>query len=200
VDLARARSSIRRLSFCRLAQLQPASSLHGGLTWCAHLPFDALLGRRSDRLAERDVDEFEEFVRTARPRLFRAFAGGRGRDAGEAVAEALGWAWEHWDDLVGIENPVGYLYRVGQSRTRSRRAPALPPPSTIGIPEVEPALIPAVLRLPESQRTAVWLVHACGWSYAEVAQAMNTTTSTVGNHVSRALARLRRDLEVETRA
>jgi RNA polymerase sigma-70 factor (ECF subfamily) len=151
-------------------------------------------------LTGQDVSEFEEFVRVARPRLLRAFAGLRGRDAGEAAAEALGWAWEHWDDVRGIENPIGYLYRVGQSRTRARPIPELPPPSSIGIPEIEPALIPSLLRLPESQRTAVWLVHACGWSYADVAQAMDTTTSTVGNHVSRALQRLRRDLEVETRA
>jgi len=151
-------------------------------------------------LTGRDVDEFEEFVRDARPRLLRALAGIRGRDAGEAAAEALGYAWEHWDEVRGMKNPMGYLYRVGQSRTRPRRTPTLPPSSSIGLPEVEPGLVPALLRLPDSQRTAVWLVHACEWSYAEVAQAMDTTTSMVGNHVSRALERLRRELEVESRA
>ena len=66
--------------------------------------------------------------------------------------------------------------------------------------DVEPALIPALLRLPETQRVAVWLVHACQWRYAEVAVALNTTTSMVGNHVSRGLARLRQQLEVHSRA
>ena len=60
--------------------------------------------------------------------------------------------------------------------------------------------MPALLELPETQRTAVWLVHACGWSYAEVAEAMDTSTSMVGNHVSRGLARLRDLLEVDSRA
>lgn len=151
-------------------------------------------------MTERDVGGFEDFVRGARPRLLRALAGVRGRDAGEATAEALAYAWEHWTELRRMENPVGYLYRVGVSRTRSRRAPPLPSPAAMGLPEVEPALVPALLRLPATQRTAVWLVHACGWSYAEVAQAMDTTTSMVGNHVSRALGRLRKELEVETRA
>lgn len=65
------------------------------------------------------------------------------------------------------------------------------------IPEVEPGLVPALLLLPETQRAAVWLVHACQWRYAEVAEALGTTTSTVGNHVSRALERLRHQLEVD---
>jgi DNA-directed RNA polymerase specialized sigma24 family protein len=151
-------------------------------------------------LTALDAREFEEFVRQARPRLVRALAGVRGDDAAEAAAEAIAYAWEHWADVRQMQNAVGYLYRVGHSRTRTRRVPQLPPPDTIGVPEVEPALVPAMLRLPETQRTAVWLVHACGWSYADVALAMETSTSMVGNHVSRALERLRRDLEVQTHA
>jgi DNA-directed RNA polymerase specialized sigma24 family protein len=144
--------------------------------------------------------EFETFVRELRPRLLRAFAGSRGEDAGEAVAEALAYAWEHWERVAAMDNPAGYLYRVGQSRTRARLTPHLPAPADIGLPEVEPGLIPALLALPESQRTAVWLVHACQWRYREVAEAMGTTVSTVGNHVSRGLERLRQQLEAGTRA
>jgi DNA-directed RNA polymerase specialized sigma24 family protein len=67
-------------------------------------------------------------------------------------------------------------------------------------PDVEPALIPALLRLPETQRVAVWLVHEYQWQYGEVAEALSTTTSMVGNHVSRGLARLRQHLEVHSSA
>ena len=123
-----------------------------------------------------------------------------GGDAVDAAAEALTYAWEHWAEVRQMTNPVGYLYRVGQSRSRPRRVPVLPAPAEIGVPEIEPGLVPALLRLPDTQRTAVWLVHACGWSYAEVAEAMGTTVSTVGNHVGRALERLRHSLEVNTRA
>ena len=39
----------------------------------------------------------------------------------EATAAALGYAWEHWDGLHGIANPVSYLFRVGQSQSRNRK-------------------------------------------------------------------------------
>ena len=151
-------------------------------------------------MAGHEEGEFERFVRNARPRLVRAFAAVRGDEAGEAAAEALAYAWEHWPDVRLMENPVGYLYRVGQSRTRPRTAPRLPAPESIGLTEVEPLLIPALMRLPATQRVAVWLVYACQWRYAEVAEAMGTTPSTVGNHVSRGMDRLRRALEVPSRA
>ena len=141
--------------------------------------------------------DFETFVTAARPRLLRGLAACRGTDAPDAVGEALAHAWEHWEDVRLMANPIGYLYRVGQSRTRARRTPPnLPTPTALGIPEVEPGLVEALRSLPETQRTAVWLVHACEWRYAEVAEAMGTTTSMVGNHVTRALARLRREMEV----
>jgi DNA-directed RNA polymerase specialized sigma24 family protein len=140
---------------------------------------------------DRD-DEFEQFFRDAEPRLRRAFVGSHGTDgAGDAVAEALSWAWEHWEQVVVMSNPMGYLYRVGQSHTRVRRPPVLPPPDAIGVPEVEPQLIPALLALTASQRSAVWLVHGCGWHYAEVAEALNISVSAVGTHVHRGLDHLR---------
>lgn len=149
---------------------------------------------------EAQEHDFERFVRDASARLLRAYASLYGADAGEPVAEAMAWAWEHRTELWAMENPIGYLYRVGRSRVRRGPPPALPPPADIRVPEVEPGLIPALLRLPETQRTAVWLVHACQWQYAEVAEALGTSTSMIGNHVSRALERLRRELEVDAHA
>jgi RNA polymerase sigma-70 factor (ECF subfamily) len=149
---------------------------------------------------DRPDAEFEEFAREARPRLLRALAGCRGGDATDAAAEALAYAWEHWTKLRAMDNPFGYLYRMGQSRTRQHRTPRLPAPETLGLPDVDPRLIPTLLQLPETQRTAVWLVHACQWRYSKVAEALGTSTSMVGNHVTRAMARLRSELEVTTRA
>jgi RNA polymerase sigma-70 factor (ECF subfamily) len=144
-----------------------------------------------------EVRQFEEFVAEVSPRLLRAFVGVRGAEAPEAVAEALAYAWEHRNALSEMDNPVGYLYRVGLSRTRPRRPPQLPAPAQIGVPDVDPRLIPALLALPSTQRTAVWLVHACGWSYADVATALDTTASMIGNHVARGMDRLRRRLKVD---
>ena len=144
---------------------------------------------------------FDEFVVDVRPRLIRAFVPWFGTDdAADAAAEAMVYAFEHWETLREMENPAGYLFRVGRSRIRSRKTPRLPTPTSVGVPEVEPRLVPALLALPESQRTAVWLVYACQWRYAEVAEAMDTSVSMVGNHVSRGIEALRRRLGVEVHA
>jgi RNA polymerase sigma-70 factor (ECF subfamily) len=148
-----------------------------------------------------DEESFASFVAEATPRLRRAFVGCRGiGGAADATAEALAYAWEHWPRVRAMENPVGYLYRVGQSRTRARRSLALPAPAELGLPDVEPALVPALLALSVQQRTAVWLVHGCGWTYREVAEAMDLSASAVGTHVARALEHLRDRLEVDARA
>lgn len=145
--------------------------------------------------------EFERFVRTVEPRLRRALVGLRGVDAGrDAVAEALAYAWEHWDRVQAMENPAGYLFRVGQSRSRLRRPPRLPVVPTAHLPEVEPRLPDAVAALSPNQRGAVWLVHACGWSYREAAEALGISVTAVGTHVARGLESLRASLGVEVDA
>jgi DNA-directed RNA polymerase specialized sigma24 family protein len=146
-----------------------------------------------------DEAAFTAFVTEAEPRLRRAFTLLRGADSGgDATAEALAWAWEHWADVRAMGNPVGYLYRVGSSKTRYReqRFPQAPAP-TDG-PGFEPGLVPALARLSVRQRTAVVLVHGCGWTHQEVADALELSRSSVGTHVERAMAQLRNELGVET--
>ena len=144
---------------------------------------------------------FDDFVAEVRPRLTRAYVPHVGTvDAADAAAEALVYAFEHWETLRTMSNPTGYLYRVGRSRIRARKVPTLPAPASVGVPDVEPGLIPALQALPDSQRTAVWLVHACQWRYSEVAEAMGTSVTMVGNHVSRGLESLRRRLGVDADA
>ena len=145
-----------------------------------------------------DEEAFTDFVTEAEPRLRRAFTLLRGSDVGgDATAEALAWAWEHWREVQAMHNPVGYLYRVGSSRTRYReqRFPHAPPPPDA--PGFEPGLMPALGRLTVRQRTAVVLVHGCGWTHQEVADALELSRSSVGTHVERAMAQLRIELGVE---
>lgn len=156
------------------------------------------MGDQDGTGARQAFDAFEVFVAEVEPRLRRAYVGWCGIDgAHDATAEALAWAWEHWDEVGGLTNPAGYLYRVGQSRSRVRKQGLLPAPSALDLPMVEPGLVPALHALPDQQRTAVWLVHGCGWTYTETAEAMAISASAVGTHVSRALAALRRHLEVD---
>lgn len=150
---------------------------------------------------EIDHQGFEAFVETVEPSLRRAFLGAVGVDRmPDAVGEALAYGWEHWDRVSTMDNPVGYLFRVGQSRTKLRRRPRLPLVEQQRIPEVEPGLSVALLALPVAQRTAVWLAHGCGWSHSEIALVLDVSTSTVSTHVNRALVRLRSKIGVETDA
>ena len=151
-----------------------------------------------------DVDHvmsasFTDFARVVEPKLLLAFSSRFGVErGGEATAEALAWGWEHWDRVEDMDNAVGYLYRVGASKTRRffRRPVAFPPVDTDQWPWVEPALPTALARLSGKQRSAVLLVHSFGWTFPEAADLMGVGVSTVQKHVDRALTKLRDSLEV----
>ena len=144
-------------------------------------------------------DDIDGFVRDAEPRLRRALIGAVGTDrVDDAVGEALAYTAEHWNDVRTMVNPVGYLFRVAQSKSRPRKQPPLFRHEPARLPDVEPGLPEALRNLPDSQRTAVWLAHGCGWAHAEIADVLGVGASTVATHVSRAMARLRADLGVMT--
>lgn len=142
---------------------------------------------------------FSRLVGEVEPGLRRAlcvrFGGDQGR---EATADALAWAWEHWDQVQYLDNPAGYLFRVAQRRTfrswrRPRWVPDPPPESGVW---VEPKLHSALRRLTSRQRTAVVLMHGFGWTHREVAQMMGISIASVQKHQERAMKQLRRTLGV----
>jgi DNA-directed RNA polymerase specialized sigma24 family protein len=147
----------------------------------------------------REGDGFEDFFVVAEPRLRRALVAAYGIERGrEAAAEALAYAWEHWSEVRVMKNPTGYLYRVGQTRSRARKDRivfTLDHPSD-SEPLVEPGLAGALAELSERQRIAVVLVHGFGWQLHEVAEVTGIAVTSVQNHVERGLARLRAALEV----
>ena len=65
-----------------------------------------------------DTKTFTDFVASSesklRHSLMAAFGGEVGRDA---AADALEYAWKHWDRVSAMENPVGYLYTMMNART-----------------------------------------------------------------------------------
>lgn len=145
---------------------------------------------------------FTSFVEHVGTPLRQALIAAYGPDVGaDVTAEALAYAWEHWDRLSSMKNPAGYLYRVGQSKAR-RGIFRKPPPVDVSRPEAgshwfEPRLAPAISELSEKQRAAVVLVHGYGWTVTEVAEMWGVTFSTVRAHVDRAMSRLRKKLGVE---
>ena len=146
-------------------------------------------------------EEFSAFVRKTEPKLLQALVATYGTvDGREATVDALSWAWEHWCRLEGVTNPVGYLYRVGQTATRrfvSRQRPLVGEVTAANrLPDLDPGLVQALGRLSPHQRTVVVLVCALDWSQVEVAELLEISPSTVRDHLSRALGRLRQELEV----
>lgn len=141
---------------------------------------------------------FEGFVAAVEPGLRRALAGHLPSESvPDALAEAFAYSWEHWSRVRQLENPGGYLFRVAQSRSRTRKSGFLPDPDPQRLPHVEPRLGKAMRALPSQQRSAIWLVHGCGWTYAETAEALDISRSAVGTHVGRGMSRLRSYLGVD---
>jgi len=149
---------------------------------------------------ETTTDAFTDFVSAVEAKLRRALMGTLGVDLGrEAAAEALAYGWEHWARVRDMDNPVGYLYRVGVNhgkKARLRRV-SLPPVPIVKLPWVEPGLPDALARLPEKQRVAVYLVCGHVWSMSEVAGLLGVSKGTVQKHVERGMSKLRRRLGVE---
>jgi DNA-directed RNA polymerase specialized sigma24 family protein len=143
------------------------------------------------------LPDFEAFVKAAEPRLSRALAAAYGfEDGQDATAEALAYAFEHWDRLQHIANLPGYLFRVGQTRARRRRQPVLFAVPDTGDHSFEPGLPAALAGLTQRQRVAVVLVHGYGYTLREVAELTGIRQTTVQNHLNRGLARLRSTLGV----
>lgn len=141
---------------------------------------------------------FAEFVSRCERRLQQALIATYGpTDGREAAVDALSWAWEHWDRVVDMTNPLGYLYRVGQSATRRFAAASIALDGLEVVAaqvDVHPELVPALRSLPRQQRTVVLLVHAYGWTQHDVANLLAVTPSTVQAHLARAVAKLRDEL------
>ncbi|MGB7859212.1 MAG: sigma-70 family RNA polymerase sigma factor [Acidimicrobiia bacterium] len=154
-------------------------------------------------MSSRDVDDegFADFFRTIQPRLSYALAAAYGIEVGhESTADALTYAWENWSSVRGMDNPGGFLFRVGQSKARRyrRTAPKFPTVAALGIPDIEPGLPKALESLSPAQRVAVVLIHVLGWSESEAAELIGVDRSTIRRHRDRGLSKLRAALGVRS--
>jgi DNA-directed RNA polymerase specialized sigma24 family protein len=150
---------------------------------------------------ETMVDVFDTFVAGCEGRLRAALTATLGADVGpDAAAEALAHGWQNWDRVRSMDNPVGYLYKVGRDRGRKqlkRREPFIPTVPESRSPWVEPGLSPALAALAERQRTVVLLIHGYQWTLTEVAEALSVSKSSVQTHHDRGMKKLRRNLGVQ---
>ncbi|MEA1902736.1 MAG: sigma factor-like helix-turn-helix DNA-binding protein [Actinomycetota bacterium] len=152
--------------------------------------------------SQTSVESFATYVDTAEPSLRKALIAGFGVEVGrDATADALVYGWENWERVRTMDNPTGYLFRVGQNaarRTKKRQTlPASAPSQQSDGAWYEPALSPALGRLSDRQRVIVALLHAFDFSMTEVAELLGIAKSTVQMHDARAMKKLRRDLGVQ---
>lgn len=158
--------------------------------------------RRLDRTheaAQRGARAHQLIVQL-RPRLTEALIARCGPEVGtEAAGDSIVWALSNPEKALGATNPIGLLYRVGQSKARPglrwtrRRADPLADDwlQSVDVRPIDPTLVRALGILTLDQRTAVLLVHAFGWTVREVAELRELPTTAVTNHLHRGLAKLR---------
>jgi DNA-directed RNA polymerase specialized sigma24 family protein len=142
---------------------------------------------------------YDSFVAETRPRLLLVLVARFGVEVGaDATADAMAYSFEHWDRVRSMTNPLGYLFRVGQTSARKQfrwfRSFALPEPEPSRLPDVEPGLARALMKLEHNQRVMVMLVHGHEWSYAEVAAVFDVTVTKVRNDLFSAMQKLRKQL------
>jgi DNA-directed RNA polymerase specialized sigma24 family protein len=147
-------------------------------------------------------DTFSVFVSSHESQLRQALTAALGADAGrEAAAESLAFAWEHWDRVSGMQNPIGYLFVVGRNAHRRRHRPlrrrvSFLVPAGMQDPWCEPALARLLGSLPDRERVVVLLLHGYEWSMSEAADLLGVSKSTIQTHADRGMARLRAGLGV----
>tara|TARA_R100000306_G_scaffold57669_1_gene55876 strand:- start:450 stop:986 length:537 start_codon:yes stop_codon:yes gene_type:complete len=150
------------------------------------------------------VLSFETFHAANRDRIATALAYtcGSATLGAEAADEAMARAYLRWNKVAGLPNPAGWVYRTGLnwSRTQLRRWRREELFDSIVEDEaldhdVDVDLLAAVAGLPVRHRSVVVLRYLLGYSTAETAAALEVSEGTVKSRLSRALGRLRMELE-----
>ena len=141
---------------------------------------------------------FDALIDEIRARLLPALVAKWGIEVGsDLCSEVEEYAWEHQRKVVAMENPLGYLYRVAQSKSRSHVRWMKRTTFPSRLPDIvhEDMQLHDTLQmlagLKPDQRACVMLVHAFGWTYAEVAELLGVTRAVVNHHVHRGIAQLR---------
>ncbi len=143
---------------------------------------------------------FEDFYREQRAPIGRALALTLGDTqlASEAVDEAMARAYQRWSRVQALDNPGGWVYRVGLNWSRSILRRALRPAPTwitsgatvTDHGGLDPSIDRALARLSIEQRAVVVCRLLIGYSEAQTAAALGLRVGTVKSRLARATARL----------
>jgi predicted RNA polymerase sigma factor len=77
---------------------------------------------------------FTEWATEAEPKIRQSLTAAFGVQVGkDAASEALALAWERWDRVSVMGNPIGYVYGIG--RNKARRMKTRRQPMFVDVPE-----------------------------------------------------------------
>lgn len=153
-----------------------------------------------------DREAFGDFYSANAHRVYRALAVTLGNDdlAREAVDEAMTRAYAHWRRVRGLDNPAGWVFRVGFNWATSwwrkvRREQGVLTeerhPRVAATDPVALAARDALARLPLAQRAVIVCRVLLDMSTAQTAEALGLSEGTVKSRLSRGLGALRQVLE-----
>jgi DNA-directed RNA polymerase specialized sigma24 family protein len=154
---------------------------------------------------DRTTDDFVAFYRANVDRVYRALAVTLRRDdlAQEAVDEAMARAFAKWSTVRLLDNPAGWVFRVGLNWATSfwRKVHRERPPADESAhpvhdpPDAGGAAHSALAVLPIPQRAVVTCRVLLDMTTAETAVALGLNEGTVKSRLSRGLAAMRSALE-----
>jgi RNA polymerase sigma factor (sigma-70 family) len=153
-----------------------------------------------------DPVTFHEFYSAHAHRIYKALAVTLGNDdlAREAVDEAMTRAYANWRRVLELDNPAGWVYRVGCNWATSwwrkvrREQGVLTEERHPRTAATDPAVFAAreaLARLPLAQRSVIVCRVLLDLSTAETADALGIAEGTVKSRLSRGLSALRHVLE-----
>jgi RNA polymerase sigma factor (sigma-70 family) len=152
---------------------------------------------------------FEAFYEAEARTLFRRvwLVTGNRAEAEEIMQDAFLLVWQRWDRVIGMDDPVGYLYRTAMNlfRKRYRRA-MLAVRRTVGLVPSNDDFSDAddreVVRhvlagLPPRQRAALVLTELLGFTSKEAGDALGVTDATIRSLTRHGRDAFRKVMEVE---
>lgn len=153
-----------------------------------------------------DDQSFEAFYRVQADRVYRALAITLGDThlAREAADEGMARAFARWAEVRSLQNPGGWVYRVGlnwatswwRKRRREQPMPTGHEVATDDDPQATSALA-AVRELPAAPRAVVVCRVLLDLSTVETAELLGIPEGTVKSRLARALTALREALNEE---
>jgi RNA polymerase sigma-70 factor, ECF subfamily len=154
-----------------------------------------------EQICRADTCAFDEFYRENAPQLeaFLRYMVGNRQAAEDLMQETFTQIWRRpngFDPKRGALRT--YLFGIGRKRAAEwwrQQAPegtAEPSGATVGGTEAATAMEDAFCRLPEEQRSLLWLREVEGQSYAELADTLDIPIGTVRSRLFAAREALRR--------